>query len=225
MSDEWRLVKLSEVADIYSGASLPASLFQPDGPGVRILRGMNIGPARIHWTDAAYWPQSQEAPPYPSRLRLGDICVSMNRALTSSGALRFGRVSQDDLPAVNNQRVARVRAKGPLRPDFLWQVIRKGDLALRVAEMQKGSAVPNITARVLSGFEFLLPPSHEQHRIADLLAHADAHLAALGSSRSVGDGSGECVELERFIEQLREDLLSGGVSIDPAYDALLEQVA
>jgi type I restriction enzyme S subunit len=50
----WRVVQLGFVSDTVAGYAFPSDGFSADEDHVRLLRGVNVKPGRVHWTDTVY---------------------------------------------------------------------------------------------------------------------------------------------------------------------------
>jgi type I restriction enzyme S subunit len=172
---------IAEIAKVQSGYAFKSESFKPSG--VRLLRNANILPGEIYWDDVVYLDPS-EASRYPSYvLEEGDVLISLDRPLISSG-IKVARVGEADLPALLLQRVGRFLLKpNEIDADFLYVFLQSSRFINAISGHDQSLGVPHISPGQVESVEIpLLPLDDQRHIVTALkqqLAEADALRAAL----------------------------------------------
>ena len=122
-----------------------------------------------------YWPTlSQEIKQY--ELLVGDVVISMDGSLVGRS---FAQLTEDDLPAVLLQRVARIRSV-QVSQYFLKEWICSPFFTEHCDSVKTVTAIPHISPQDIRDFKILLPPTmQEQTAIATILSDMDNELQAL----------------------------------------------
>jgi len=123
-------------------------------------------------------PRSMNFGDAPSRARKrvkrGDILVSTVRPYLRS----FCQVLSSEPDLVASTAFAVLRPKPPVDGDFLYQHVLWERFVEHLTPRMKGSNYPAVTAGDVGAYPFLLPPLHEQRRIAEILSSVDDAIAA-----------------------------------------------
>ncbi|MCR6664166.1 MAG: restriction endonuclease subunit S [Luteimonas sp.] len=172
---------ISAVAKVQSGYAFKSENFTTSG--VRLLRNTNILPGKVYWDEVVYLDE-EEARKYPSYvLAEGDILISLDRPLISSG-IKVARISKSDLPALLLQRVGRFLLKpGAVDPDFLHVFLQSSRFVAEISGHDQSLGVPHISPGQVEAIELPALPIEKQREVAThlkaQLAEADAiHRAA-----------------------------------------------
>ncbi len=168
----WPLAKLGDHIDLLAGFAFKSHDFTEDADDVRLLRGANIGQGSLRWDQAKRWPRSRIADHKKFELAVDDIVLAMDRPWIEAG-LKWSAVRKTDLPALLVQRVARLRATGPLSQDFLRYLVGSPQFEAYIRPIVTGVNVPHISPSQIRDFSFYLPPRQSQDAIADLLRPVD----------------------------------------------------
>lgn len=155
-------MKMSEICDILTGYPFDSSKFSKDG--IKLMRGMNIKRGNLIFNAEIdrYWESQKGFEKY--LLQEQDIVISMDGSLVGRS---FGVVSQNQLPLLLVQRVARIRSmKENIKyiyfyitnyfPEYVDKVKTKG-------------AIPHISMRDIANFQIPIPSLEEQARIVAIL--------------------------------------------------------
>lgn len=167
---------IGAIAKVQSGYAFKSENFKPSG--VRLLRNTNILPGEIYWDDAVYLDPS-EANRYPSYvLQEGDVLISLDRPLISSG-IKVARIGEADLPALLLQRVGRFLLKPTeIDADFLYAFLQSSRFIDAISGHDQSLGVPHISPGQVESVEIPRLPLDEQQRIVarlkQQLAEADA---------------------------------------------------
>lgn len=184
------LVALKHVVDAQPGFAFPSADFGPEREGARLLRGVNIKPSRLDWSDTARWDLPESAAGNHYLLEEGDVVFGMDRPFISEGT-RVALIDASSAGSLLVQRVLRLRARrGDSR--LVYWLLRSPRLVAHLEPDFTGISVPHVSeAQVLS---FLVPSisAETQHTLADRIAiQHEQHMALV-------------VEAERVISLLRE---------------------
>jgi restriction endonuclease S subunit len=142
------------------------------GPGIRLLRGMNVKRGSLDWSPSItrHWPG-----PDPTltefQVHAGDIIVAMDGALVGKSC---ARAKPADLPAYLVQRVARIRCSGLLDQSFAYHFIASALFDRHVARRKTHTAIPHISKRDIEDFEMPAYSHSNQRRLGNLLDQLDA---------------------------------------------------
>ena len=82
-------------------------------------------------------------------------------------------MTKSDLPSLQVQRTARLRAKPSLHWKYLFHLIRSSRYVTYLLDGQTGLGVPHISGKQILSFELSLPPVSEQQKIAAQVKLAD----------------------------------------------------
>jgi type I restriction enzyme S subunit len=111
-------------------------------------------------------------------LNAGDILVSLTGNIGRVGVIR-----QEQLPAVLNQRVARITVRNEcIERDFLFRFLSSRSFRERLQDAGHGAAQQNVSTTEIESVRIMLPTKLEQRRIAqelEVLADESARLGDL----------------------------------------------
>jgi type I restriction enzyme S subunit len=178
-SGKWEIKPIGEKIDLLTGFPFPSNSYSKGG--IRLLRGSNVKRGNTDWADeiTQYWPEvTQELGRY--ELHSGDLVIAMDGSLVGRS---FARLTNDDLPALLLQRVARIRSTS-IDLAYLAQFIGS-DLFIKYCDSVKTvTAIPHISAEDIRRFSIPIPPTFsEQTAIATVLSDMDAEVSALEARR------------------------------------------
>lgn len=198
MRDSWEYVKLGDYFDILTGFPFKSELFSNNPPGIKLVRGDNITSGYLRWGEKTrYWRNvTKDLEKY--LLKQNDILISMDGSLVGKN---FAKINESELPLLLVQRVARLRVKNNVSPDFAFQYIRS-EFPKYVKKVRTVSAIPHISPNDIHDFTIPLIPSVEQRRIATILTTVDD---AIQRSRQAG------AETERLKAGVMHELMTKGI--------------
>lgn len=209
----WALAAVGDIAEINVGFAFKSAEYTLDG--VRLLRGENVEPGALRWTDTRYWPEAGAQVLSHHLVRPGDLILAMDRPVVSAG-LKLARARASDCPCLLVQRVARLRGfQGTTEilhhalstPAFVRHILVGG---------QTGTQLPHISGKRIEIFEFPLPPLEEQRRLS---AAIDSYLSRLD------DAVATLERVERNLKRYRASVLKSAVEgrLVPTEAALAKQ--
>ena len=172
MKSDWKTASLGDHVDLLTGFPFESSKYSNLSGDVRLLRGDNIGQGAVRWDGAKKWPKANDVNVKQYYLRKGDVVLAMDRPWIEAG-LKFAVLTDQDVPALLVQRVARLRGTGVLDTRFLRYLVASSAFTDHILAVQTGTAVPHISAAQICAFKFELPPLSEQQLIANVLGTLD----------------------------------------------------
>lgn len=216
----WGWVKLGELMESTVGFAFKSAEFV--SAGVRLLRGDNIEPGRLRWTDARYWPLERATEFAELMLSAGEIIIAMDRPVISSG-LKVARVRQTDLPSLLVQRVARIKEHLGICTDFAFAAINQNRFVNHCLGHQTGTQLPHISEAQIRSYPIPLCALAEQEQIsAELdakLSEADQLDQTLATALQQADALRQSILKKAFHGQLEKQ----DKNEEPA-TALLERI-
>lgn len=187
----WTMAQLGFITDTLAGYAFPSDGFSSDTNHVRLVRGVNIKPGRMDWSDTVYW-DLEDSPVGPEySLSSGDLVLGMDRPFVSGG-VRVASIADEDTPALLLQRVMRLRPRGGCDRSYLRYVVSTGAFLAYLEPLFTGVSVPHMSEWQVRKFKMPFPPLDEQRSIA---AYLDAQTAKVDAL---------IAETERFIALSRE---------------------
>ena len=171
----WDRVRLGRLIRLITGFPFKSEGFTQAEEDIRLLRGINISPARIRWDSVVRWPLAEFEDFSDFELLPGDIVLGMDRPIISSG-IRVASIGFDDVPSLLLQRVARIRNLPELDRNFLLLLLQGKLFKDYLSPIFTGISVPHVSPEQIGAFRFALPPIGEQKAIVQHLAQATANL-------------------------------------------------
>lgn len=173
--EDWEVADVGSLCDLLTGYPFPSNKYS--ATGIRLLRGSNVKRGCTDWSEdiTQFWPEKTSAVAQ-YELQVGDIVISMDGSLVGRS---FAQLSEQDLPALLLQRVARLRSSGIVQ-NFLKEWICSNFFTVHCDSVKTVTAIPHISPLDIRSFKLLLPPSaEEQTLIAKILSEMDGELQAL----------------------------------------------
>ncbi len=162
LPDAWNWVRIGDVTDMLNGYAFKSEWFKSSG--TRLLRNLNVAHGSADWTQPAFIDKALTKEFEDFSLREGDIVLSLDRPIISSG-LKFAVIKRSDLPCLLLQRVARLAPNTKVvSPDFLVLWLQS-DLFAGKIDPGRSNGVPHISTKQVSAMVAGVPPLAEQSRI------------------------------------------------------------
>ena len=184
-SEEENSIVLSKVCDVLVGFPFKSKLYQESG--VRLLRCSNVGIHGCEWAkeETKYWDESQYEDFKIFQMQKDDIVIAMDRPFVGDG-FKVSRITDDDLPSLLLQRVARLRPSTELSIDYLWAFLQSKVYQNHLQKNQQGTQLPHISKFDIEGATIPLRTKDEQKALSEhfkyfatAIDHAKTHLANL----------------------------------------------
>jgi len=168
MNSAWSVEKLGDYADILTGYPFESSQFTELSEDIRLLRGVNVSQGELNWADVKRWPITEKGEYSDYLLKLDDVIVAMDRPWVPAG-LKYAWITEEDLPCLLVQRVARLRGKNDMLTDYIRYVVASQHFAQYLKNIVTGVNVPHISKRQIQEYKFPKPPLESQIKIVDFL--------------------------------------------------------
>lgn len=176
--EHWEVTQLKRQIEVLSGFAFPSDSFTKDEADTRLLRGVNVSVGRTRWEDVAYWRRTPGDDLDGFVLQEGDVVLGMDRPWIEEG-LRVARLRDEDIPALLLQRVAAVRPKSDLLPEYLLRLLQGDAFFHHCFPEMTGVSVPHISATQVGTFVVAIPPVGEQQIIGAYLIAEEEKIDAL----------------------------------------------
>ena len=172
LPEGWRWAKLGEVCEIVNGSTPKSGVGEYWGGSVTWITPTDLGQLSVSRidrsgrtiTDAGYASCSTKLVP------AGSVVISSRAPI--------GHLGIAGVPLCTNQGCKSLVPGSGLDSGFLYHTLMR-DMN-RIRELGSGATFPEVSKRVLAGFEILLPPLDEQRRIVGRL---EAQIAAADRAR------------------------------------------
>lgn len=173
---------LGDFAAVQSGYAFKSEWFEADG--IRLVRNVNIGHGTVTWGQQACIAQGRRHEFGRFELELGDILVSLDRPIISTG-VKVARIRQVDLPSLLLQRVGRIQMRAPeLDPDYLYLWLRSSRF-VNAIDPGRSNGVPHISPKDIERLPFAAPTLAKQRGIVARLHRLEGIVRRAVSARSV----------------------------------------
>jgi Type I restriction modification DNA specificity domain len=173
---------LGDFAAVQSGYAFKSEWFEADG--IRLVRNVNIGHGTVTWGQQACIAQGRRHEFGRFELELGDILVSLDRPIISTG-VKVARIRQVDLPSLLLQRVGRIQMRAPeLDPDYLYLWLRSPRF-VNAIDPGRSNGVPHISPKDIERLPFAAPTLAKQRGIVARLHRLEGIVRRAVSARSV----------------------------------------
>jgi type I restriction enzyme, S subunit len=151
--------------------------------GIRLARNTNVGHGRLDWSEAARIPEDFRTQFSRFELRAGDIVVSLDRPIISTG-IKVAVVTNEDLPCLLLQRVARAQFQNnSVLPDYFFRWLQS-PCFVDAIDPGRSNGVPHISHKDIEKIPFSPPSQNEQRRIVAYLDALQAKVDALKKLQS-----------------------------------------
>jgi type I restriction enzyme S subunit len=159
-------IKLGDVCESVQYGYTASACDQQVGP--KFLRITDIVPYFVDWETVPYCNISNEEK-NRYKLEIGDIVIARTGATTG-----YNSLISENIDAVFASYLIRFKLKPDIADNkYVAYVLKSNKYFDFVGNVIGGSAQPGINAKVLSSFEFDLPPLVEQRRVAGILGSLD----------------------------------------------------
>ncbi len=217
---EWSSGILGDFVGVDVGYAFKSSEFSTTG--VRLLRGQNIEPGALRWTETKFYPEEKLAGLEGLFIAEGDIILAMDRPIVSAG-LKLARARKRDLPCVLVQRVSRFKSFRGVTPDYLMLLLSDLSFSNYLLPNQTGSDIPHISGKQILNYHVTLPTTIEQteivRRVEQLFNFADQLEAKVAAAKSRIDHLTQSILAKAF----KGELVPQDPNDEPA-SALLERI-
>lgn len=190
-----------DFATIQSGYAFKSEWFSDEG--IKLVRNINIGHGSIDWGQVVKIPAIRRSEFYRFELFEGDLLISLDRPIISSG-IKVAKVSNTDIPSLLLQRVGRVVFSNKLIiPCFFFAWLRSPYFAAAI-DPGRSNGVPHISQKDIERIPFNPPSLSEQRRIIDFLGTLQAKADELKQLQA-----GTAAELDAMLPSILDKAFQG----------------
>jgi restriction endonuclease S subunit len=172
----WEWCRLGNVARYLNGYAFKSQWFVPEG--IRLVRNTNVSHGKLDWSDTACIPRARLTEFDSFQLSEGDIVLSLDRPIISTG-LKAARIDSADLPALLLQRVLQIQPVA-LSGEYVFKWLFSS-LFQRSINPGRSIGVPHVSHNEVMKAPFPLPPLAEQVAIVERVESLMANCRALES--------------------------------------------
>jgi len=171
----WTQKRIAFNTKLLTGFAFKSEQFSFDD-GVRLVRGDNVTEGKLRWGNKErLWPLM--GPEFENLLlEAGDILIGMDGSKVGKN---YAMVTNEDLPLLLVQRVARLRTDDELDPRFLYYCIGNKLFLYWITINKTDPMVPHITPKDITNYEIAFPSFKEQILIARFLDQKTNQIDAL----------------------------------------------
>lgn len=191
----WEKVELSDVALFQNGYAFKSSAYSDVGDFV--IRIGNVQDKGINLNNPAY-VNAKKLNAEKFRLSKGDILISL-----TGNVGRVAIIKEEHLPAVLNQRVAKVNFSSSMPSKFNYYLLRSNVVQSELLKCAKGAAQLNISTKDMDRLMVGIPSVAEQKIIAEKL---DTLLAQVDSTKA------RLEKIPKFLKRFRQAVLAAAVN-------------
>ncbi|RNT21259.1 hypothetical protein B9031_025150 [Klebsiella aerogenes] len=192
---KWEKVELSDIAIFQNGYAFKSSTYIDSGDFV--IRIGNVHDTGINLNNPAY-VNATELNTEKFRLSQGDILMSL-----TGNVGRTAFIKEEHLPAVLNQRVAKVVFSSLIEKKFSFYLLRSNIVQSELLKCAKGAAQLNISTKDLDKIVVGIPSIREQKIIAEKL---DTLLAQIDSTKA------RLEQIPQILKRFRQAVLVSAVN-------------
>jgi type I restriction enzyme, S subunit len=167
---------VADYVSVQSGYAFKSEWFSEEG--IRLVRNANIGHGSIDWAETVRIPETRRSEFGRFELEEGDILLSLDRPLISTG-VKVVKVRGCDVPSLLLQRVGRIRfSNESVDREFFFAWLRSPRFREAI-DPGRSNGVPHISPKDVERIPFSPPPVPEQRRIVSYLDDLQAKVDAL----------------------------------------------
>jgi type I restriction enzyme S subunit len=124
-----------------------------------------VSPGEIKWGDVVYLPEDQEKYFHTYKLKQGDVIISLDRPLISSG-IKVAMLSERDVPSFLVQRVGRfILDEKKILPHYLYGFLKTSHFIKFISGHDQSLGVPHISPEQVEAIKIPLPDLNIQREI------------------------------------------------------------
>lgn len=193
----WKSVSLGQLVTVQGGFAFKSEDFLDNG--IPIVRMSDLSSGKLDLHDAVYVEESIAERLSSFQLKDGDYLVGMSGSIGN-----FAIVTEQDLPALLNQRVGRLCLRDCRETNypFIRHVARSNEYIRHIELLAAGAAQLNISSKQIESYRLLVPPLPEQAKIAEVLSTVD---------RAIEQTEALIEKQQRIKTGLMADLLTRGI--------------
>lgn len=197
--------KLSDICDVKVGFPFKSELFNENGDGIRLVRGMNVSCAGFRWGNQTRWWNYYTKDLEKYLLKEEDVLIAMDGNVSTN----FVQVTKDDLPLLLVQRVARLRAKN-VPQKIVWYIVKSHEFGAYLDSVKTGTTISHISAKQIGDYEIDLPDYLTQEKISSILSILDDKIRLNNKINNNLEQQAQAIFKEWFIDNPENENWSNG---------------
>ena len=156
--------EFGELVEITGGYAFKSKDFVDDDSGVKVVKIANVHFIDLDWSEVQYLPIESLKEHAKYSLKKGDILLALTRPIINSlDAVKAVVVKETDLPALLNQRVARIRVDSDdVTEDYITSFIYTQHFKRQIEKYASTSLQPNVSNKEVSKIKVLVPEIDQQ---------------------------------------------------------------
>jgi len=174
--EDWDVAPAREAIEFFGGYGFSSRLSSESG--VKWLKIANVGLNEVKWDADSYLPENLLNSFKSYSLKDNDVVMALTRPLLGD-KLKIAKITNADLPALLNQRVAKLIAKRSNCLNYIFYVVQRAEFIAQMNLAMAGTDPPNIGTTALGSINIVLPPAEEQAAIATILSDMDNEIQTL----------------------------------------------
>lgn len=200
----WEVTQAKRFVSVINGFAFPSTGFETEPDAIRLLRGINVGVGEVRWEskNTVRWTRQLGDKLDGWELRVGDLVLGMDRPWISAG-VRVAVIGDEDVPSLLLQRVAALRTRTGLLPEFLYRQLQSEAFVHHFLPETTGVSVPHISPTQIACFMITVPPEGEQQGIVEFIEKQTSKFEALES---------EATQAIALLQERRSALISAVVT-------------
>jgi len=162
--------EFGELVEITGGYAFKSKDFIDDESGVKVVKIANVHFIDLDWSEVQYLPIESLEEHEKYSLKEGDILLALTRPIINSlGAVKAVVVKDSDLPALLNQRVARIRVDSDeVTEDYITSFIYTQHFKRQIEKYASTSLQPNVSNNEVSKIKVLVPEIDQQRKFSEI---------------------------------------------------------
>ncbi len=163
----WPTIKLGECVSVQNGYAFKSEEYSDSGHFV--MRITNVQQGYISNNNPKYVDIKNDSKIKQFILEDGDILMSL-----TGDVGRVGVITKSHLPAVLNQRVAKLKIKSEkIDKNYLFWFLNSENTRVKIESCGNGAAQINVSSKQIELLDVPLPPITEQQRLAAIFNYAE----------------------------------------------------
>lgn len=163
-------VRLGRIVDFLPGFAFSAEQFTESESDARLLRGVNLKPGYIDWSEVVHWPEQLMPVPHEYELAAGDLVLGMDRPFVSEGT-RVAFIQHDSVGSLLVQRVLRIRPHDNIDPRYVFNMLRSSRFVDYMTPEFTGVSVPHLSETQVANFPIEIPDYDSQVELCNQVDH------------------------------------------------------
>ena len=157
-----------ELVEIIGGYAFKSKDFVDNVSGVKVVKIANVHFIDLDWSEVQYLPIESLKEHEKYSLKEGDILLALTRPIINSlDAVKAVVVKESDLPALLNQRVARIRVDSDeVTEDYITSFIYTQHFKRQIEKYSSTSLQPNVSNKEVSKIKVLVPEIEQQRKFS-----------------------------------------------------------